>query len=53
VKNPNYAKFPQLIGAPGLVAVIWSGLFERFAPLDVDAMMRAHLDIVFGERKAP
>jgi AcrR family transcriptional regulator len=53
VKNPAYAKFPQLIAAPGLVAVIWSGLFERFAPLDVEAMMRAHLDIVFGERKAP
>jgi AcrR family transcriptional regulator len=53
VKNPAYAKFPQLIAAPGLVAVIWSGLFERFAPLDVGAMMRAHLDIVFGERKAP
>ena len=53
VKNPSYAKFPQLIAAPGLVAVIWSGLFERFAPLDVEAMMRAHLDIIFGERKAP
>ena len=53
VKNPAYAKFPQLMAAPGLVAVIWSGLFERFAPLDVEAMMRAHLDIIFGERKAP
>ena len=53
VKNSAYAKFPQLIAAPGLVAVIWSGLFERFAPLDVEAMMRAHLDIIFGERKAP
>jgi AcrR family transcriptional regulator len=53
VKNPAYAKFPQLIAAPGLVAVVWSGLFERFAPLDVAAMMRAHLDIIFGERKAP
>jgi AcrR family transcriptional regulator len=53
VKNPAYAKFPQLMAAPGLVAVIWSGLFQRFAPLDVEAMMRAHLDIIFGERKAP
>jgi len=53
VKNPAYAKFPQLIAAPGLVAVIWSGVFERFEPLDVEAMMRAHLDIIFGERTAP
>jgi AcrR family transcriptional regulator len=53
VKNSAYAKFPQLLAAPGLVAVVWSGLFDRFAPLDVAAMMRAHLDIIFGERKAP
>jgi AcrR family transcriptional regulator len=40
-------RFPQLIIAPGLVAIIWSGLFDRFAPLDVDAMLRAHLDTLF------
>jgi AcrR family transcriptional regulator len=40
------AQFPQLLVAPGIVAIIWSGLFERFAPLDVEAMMRAHLDIL-------
>jgi hypothetical protein len=40
-------RFPQLIIAPGLVAIIWSGLFDRFAPLDVDAMLRAHLDALF------
>ena len=53
VKNPAYAQFPQLMAAPGLVAIVWSRLFDRFAPLDVAAMMRAHLDIIFGERKAP
>src|SRR6266581_8427634 len=35
------ARFPQLLVAPGLMAIIWSGLFERFAPLDVRALMRA------------
>src|SRR5512143_2277822 len=29
------AEFPQIIAAPGLVAIVWSGLFERFEPLDV------------------
>src|SRR3989442_15459515 len=29
------ARFPQLLMAPALVAVVWSSLFERFAPLDV------------------
>ncbi len=44
--------FPQIIVAPGLVAIIWSGLFDRFEPLDVRALMKAHLDILFGPRRA-
>jgi AcrR family transcriptional regulator len=46
------ARFPQLMIAPGLVAIIWSGLFDRFEPLDVEALMRTHLDLLFGERRA-
>jgi AcrR family transcriptional regulator len=40
-------RFPQLVVAPGLMAIVWSGLFDRFAPLDVDALMRAHLAVLF------
>lgn len=36
-------RFPQLIVAPALMAILWSGLFDRFAPLDVRAMLEAHL----------
>src|SRR5262245_15672671 len=46
------ARFPQLLVAPALVAVIWSGLFGRFAPLDIRDLMRAHLDVLFGARSA-
>jgi len=46
-------RFPQLLVAPGLVAIIWSGLFDRFEPLDVAALMRTHLDLLFGERRGP
>lgn len=45
-------RFPQLLVAPGIVAIIWKGLFEPHAPLDVPAMMRAHLDLLFGEEDA-
>ena len=31
----SLADFPQIIAAPGLVAIVWNGLFERFEPLDV------------------
>jgi AcrR family transcriptional regulator len=46
-------RFPQLLVAPGLMAIIWSSLFDRFEPLDVEALMRTHLDLLFGERRAP
>ncbi len=44
--------FPQIIAAPGLVAIIWSGLFERFEPLDVRAMMKTHVELLFAPRRA-
>jgi AcrR family transcriptional regulator len=46
-------RFPQLIGAPGIIAIIWSGLFDRFEPLDVRAMMRAHFDRLLDARRQP
>jgi AcrR family transcriptional regulator len=45
-------RFPQLIIAPGLVAIMWSALFEKYEPLDVPEMIRAHLGILFGGRVA-
>jgi AcrR family transcriptional regulator len=51
--NDALARFPQLLVAPALMAIIWGGLFERFKPLDVRALMHAHLDVLFGERSAP
>ncbi len=45
---PGLVDFPQIIAAPGLVAIIWSGLFERFEPLDVRALMKTHIELLFG-----
>ena len=50
---PGLIDFPQIIAAPGLVAIIWSGLFEKFEPLDVRAMMKTHVDLLFAPRRAP
>jgi AcrR family transcriptional regulator len=44
--------FPQIIAAPGLVAIVWSGLFERFEPLDVRALMKTHVELLFAPRSA-
>ena len=43
--------FPQLLVAPGIIAIFWSGLFDRFEPLDARAMMRANLDFLFAARR--
>jgi AcrR family transcriptional regulator len=40
-------RFPQLLAAPGIVAVVWAGLFDKYEPLDVRAMMQAHIDLIF------
>ena len=45
------ARFPQLLIAPALLAIIWNSLFERLAPLDVRDLMRAHLGLLFGARR--
>jgi len=53
IRQPELARFPQLIIAPAIVAVIWKSLFERYSPLDAVEMFRVHLDLVFGERSTP
>jgi AcrR family transcriptional regulator len=49
--DDSLIRFPQLLGAPGIIAVIWSGLFDRFEPLDVRGMMRAHFDQLLAPRR--
>jgi AcrR family transcriptional regulator len=51
--SEGLAEFPQIIAAPGLIAIIWSGLFERFEPLDVRKMMKTHVDLLFSVRRTP
>jgi len=46
------ADYPQIVAAPGLVAIVWSGLFDRFEPLDVRKMMKTHVELLFAPRRA-
>ena len=45
---PALAQFPQLLAAPGLVAVVWTGLFDKYEPLDARAMLRAYFEMLFS-----
>jgi AcrR family transcriptional regulator len=51
IKQKELARFPQILVAPALIAVIWQSLFSRHAPLDAIEMFRVHLDLIFGERR--
>jgi AcrR family transcriptional regulator len=51
IKHKNLARFPQILVAPALIAVIWQSLFSKHAPLDAIEMFRTHLDLIFGERR--
>jgi AcrR family transcriptional regulator len=52
IPHQALAQFPQLLAAPGVLAIIWGALFERFAKLDAAAMMRSHIEILLGHRSA-
>src|ERR1700744_4836559 len=53
IRSTGLSRFPQLMVAPAIVAVVWKTLFEKHAPLDALEMFRVHLDLIFGERRAP
>lgn len=53
-RSDAVARFPQLFAAPVALAVLWEGLFGKHAPLDADALLDAHLEVLLhgltGER---
>ncbi|WP_315737429.1 MULTISPECIES: TetR/AcrR family transcriptional regulator [unclassified Bradyrhizobium] len=51
IREPKLVQHPQLMIAPMMVAVLWKSLFERHAPLDAEAMLQTHLDLIFGARR--
>jgi AcrR family transcriptional regulator len=53
ISQKELERFPQIVVAPAIVAIVWKSLFERHAPLDANQMLRVHLDLIFGQRSAP
>ena len=51
IHEKDLARYPQILVAPAMIAVIWQSLFARHAPLDAQEMLRVHLDLIFGERR--
>src|SRR5829696_2738992 len=51
LSSDELVRFPQLAIAPVLVALLWANLFERFEPLDAEAMLDAHLTLLMRALK--
>lgn len=49
---PALIEFPQLMAAPAVIAIIWNGLFDRYEPLDVRKMLKAHVHLMLAPRGA-
>jgi len=43
IRQPDLVRFPQVLVAPAIVAVIWKSLFERHSPLDAAEMFRVSI----------
>jgi AcrR family transcriptional regulator len=53
ITDDALVRFPQLLGAASVISIIWHGLFDRFEPLDVRALMRAYFDRILQAGRAP
>ncbi len=47
----NLEQFPQLLIAPVLLSVIWHSVFAKQSPLDSDAMIAVHIDMIINQLK--
>jgi len=47
--SDDLERFPQLVFAPVVLAVVWDGLFSKFQPLDVEGLLKAHLRVLVAK----
>jgi AcrR family transcriptional regulator len=50
-RSDELARFPQLAVAPGILALIWTSLFQHLEPLDVEGLFEAHLALLMRALK--
>lgn len=48
--SETLCQHPILVMAPLLHGVAWQGLLGQVAPINFEAMFRAHMDVLFGQR---
>jgi len=53
LKSDTLVRFPQLVVAPALTAIVWKSMFDKFEPLDAKALMKAHIENLFDREERP
>ena len=51
LRSDVLVRFPQLIVAPALTAIMWKSMFDKFEPLDAKALMKAHIENLFDKEE--
>jgi AcrR family transcriptional regulator len=51
LKSEALVRFPHLIVAPAMIAIMWKSMFEKYEPLDVRALMRAQIESLFDKEE--
>ena len=46
IRPDELVRFPQLVIAPVVVALLWTSFFQDYEPLDTKAMLDAHVDLL-------
>lgn len=46
ISSDAAVRFPQLVVAPAILAIVWNGLFVDIEPLDPRALLAAHRDVL-------
>lgn len=48
LSNDLAVRFPHLVVAPAILAVVWNGVFDAVDPLDARALLAAHRDLLLA-----
>jgi hypothetical protein len=51
--DPAYARHPQLVMAPLIMALLWDALFSSVDPLPAEDLLREHVRLVAGDAAPP
>jgi AcrR family transcriptional regulator len=51
--DPAYARHPQLVMAPLIMALLWDALFSSVDPLPAEELLREHVRLVAGDAAPP